>query len=361
MSKSVTAMLVLAFLTASWLTAVKPAVADDGIRGNLSVTSPDSQTAYTGTMLVDLTIAWSVSLPIPWMHVKCSYGIDGGPTVIFTNESSVVFWTSSSIVFTYARSVLDISSLANGKHKLTIVAEGDYNFDNDFVFPLNYPFAPIYFYANVITPPDILVWSPQNKRYSVADIPLNFTIETPTSWIGYSLDRQNNETIGENTTLIGLSDGSHSLVVYAYDTVGNVGAQRVTFTIAVPPKIGVLSPLNQTYDESSVPLIFTVDKTVNWTGYSLDGKQNVTVIGNSTVTNMTNGLHSITVLANDTFGNIVASETVDFSVEVPVETPKPQPELFPMTLVVASIGAAVIVGLGLLVYFKKLRGETKQT
>ena len=50
-----------------------------------------------------------------------------------------------------------------------------------------------------------------------------------------------------------------------------------------PPKISILSPVNQTYNESSVPLVFTVDKTVNWTGYSLDGQQNVTITGNTTI------------------------------------------------------------------------------
>jgi parallel beta-helix repeat protein len=111
-----------------------------------------------------------------------------------------------------------------------------------------------------------------------------------------------------------------------------------------PPKISVLSPLNQTYNETSVPLVFTVDKQVNWTGYSLDGKQNVTVTGNCTIANVTNGVHSITVYANDTYGNMGASEIVTFTVA--------KPEPFPTTLVIAPI-ASVVVGVGLLVYFKK--------
>jgi hypothetical protein len=35
----------------------------------------------------------------------------------------------------------------------------------------------------------------------------------------------------------------------------------------------VLSPLSQTYNESSVPLVFNSDKTTNWTSYSLDGQK----------------------------------------------------------------------------------------
>jgi N-acetylneuraminic acid mutarotase len=117
-----------------------------------------------------------------------------------------------------------------------------------------------------------------------------------------------------------------------------------------PPKISLLSPIKHTYNESSVPLVFTTDKSVNWAGYSLDGKQNVTLTGNSTVANMTNGLHSITVYANDTFGNF-ASQTISFTIA--------KPEPFPTATVAAISGAsAVVVAAGLMVYFKKRKPAT---
>jgi hypothetical protein len=350
--KALTLIFILAFSTSLLvgIPTVKPAE-NGGVHGKLSMTSPNSQTAYTDTMLVDFTIAWSVSLPIPWMNVKVSYRIDDGPTIALTNESNIVFERSSSIVYTHANTLVDISHLADGKHKLTIIAEGSYNVNNDFIYPLNYYFAPIYFYVNIFTPPDILILSPQNKIYNVASTQLNFTIDTPTSWIGYSLDSQNNVTLDGNTTLIGLIDGPHSLIIYANDTVGNMGAsQIVTFTIATPPKISILLPLNRTYTGPNVSLIFTLDKPVNCICYSLDRKLNETVTGNTTITGISNGMHNITVYANDTFGNIVASKTLYFSVEVPVEIPEP----FPLVPVAAASGASVaVVGVGLLFYFKK--------
>jgi hypothetical protein len=121
-----------------------------------------------------------------------------------------------------------------------------------------------------------------------------------------------------------------------------------------PPKISVLSPLNQTYNETSIPLFFTLDKLVNWTGYSLDGESNVTVtssILNSsarvvTIANVTKGVHNVTVYANDTYGNMGASETVTFTVAVP--------EPFPaVPVAVASVASIAVVIAGLLVYFKK--------
>lgn len=114
-----------------------------------------------------------------------------------------------------------------------------------------------------------------------------------------------------------------------------------------PPKISVLSPINQAYNESSVSLVFAVDKSVNWTGYSLDGKQDVTITGNTTIANITNGMHNIIVYANDTFGNICASQNITFAIA--------KSETFPTAPVVAVSGAsaAVVVVAGLAVYFKK--------
>jgi parallel beta-helix repeat protein len=113
-----------------------------------------------------------------------------------------------------------------------------------------------------------------------------------------------------------------------------------------PPQITLLSPVNQAYNESSVDLVFTTDEAVNWTAYSLDGKQNVTITGNSTITGIPNGSHNLIVYANDTFGNMGTSETLTFTIAVP--------ESFPTLLVAAGLGVAVlVVGLGLFFYFKK--------
>jgi N-acetylneuraminic acid mutarotase len=130
----------------------------------------------------------------------------------------------------------------------------------------------------------------------------------------------------------------------SYVTPVSVNERYTPIGYGVPPEIKGVSPVNQTYNESSVSLVFTVDKPVNWTGYSLDGKQNVTVAGNTTLTGLSSGLHNVTVYANDTYGNMGASETVIFTISEP----------FPTALVAAASGASIaIIVVGLLVYFKK--------
>lgn len=128
-----------------------------------------------------------------------------------------------------------------------------------------------------------------------------------------------------------------------------------------PPKISLLTPTNQTYTNSSVPFVFSVDvlapvKDVNWTGYSLDGAPNVTITSNNpvvngatidfTVANVTNGLHSIIVYANDSYGNMAATEPLTFTVKLPPSFP---------TAIVAGISVVVVAVIATVVfyYFKK--------
>ncbi len=94
-------------------------------------------------------------------------------------------------------------------------------------------------------------------------------------------------------------------------------------------------------------LNFTVSKPVVWMGYSLDGKDNVTVSGNATLQDVSIGLHNVTVYAEDAFGYVGVSETANFTVTEP----------FPVAPVIAASGAAVIC-VFLLVYFNKRKHKS---
>jgi parallel beta-helix repeat protein len=90
----------------------------------------------------------------------------------------------------------------------------------------NYPLMPFG------SPPAVLIVSPENKTYTVNHVPLTFVVSEPTSWMGYILDGQANVTIAGNTTLSGLSIGSHQLVVYAKDIDEKTGtSETIHFTI----------------------------------------------------------------------------------------------------------------------------------
>jgi len=78
--------------------------------------------------------------------------------------------------------------------------------------------------------------------------------------------------------------------------------------------VSVLSPKNTTYTVSRLPLTFTLNASILWTGYSLDGQSNITAVVNTTLVNVAEGSHSIVVYANDTAGLMGSSQTVYFTV-----------------------------------------------
>ena len=95
-----------------------------------------------------------------------------------------------------------------------------------------------------LTAPIVFVSTPKNGTYYASDIPLTFTVNEPFSSISYSLDGQAEAAITGNTTLLGLTVGTHYITVYAKDLAGNVGTSgTIQFTIAArfPTELVVIS------------------------------------------------------------------------------------------------------------------------
>jgi hypothetical protein len=97
--------------------------------------------------------------------------------------------------------------------------------------------------------------------------------------------------------------------------------------VAGPPEIHVLSPKNEAYAATSILLSFTVDRTTQWTGYSLDGQANVTISGNTTLS-LSEGSHWIRVFANCSYGT-GCSGNVSFTADITpptLDTPSRTPQ-----------------------------------
>ncbi len=163
-------------------------------------------------------------------------------------------------------------------------------------------------------PPKIEIVSPESKTYN--SVLLAYTVNKATSWVGYSLDNQANVTLTGGVPLNGLSNGQHSIVVYANDTLGNIGASSViTFYVdTLGPQINVLTPGNQSYSSRDIQLTFTVDESVSSLSYILDGQEAVPIAGNVTLPALPDGSHWLTVNGVDEIGNSASSDTVHFDI-----------------------------------------------
>jgi parallel beta-helix repeat protein len=132
-------------------------------------------------------------------------------------------------------------------------------------------------------------------------------------WSDYT-DVDDNSGPYQNIT--GVPDGiwDHPYVI----NVGNVDRYplKLKWHEVELPVMTVLSPEDKTYAVSSdIPLTFRVDKPADWIGYSLNGQAKVTIAGNATLPTLPDGPHYVVVYANDTYGNMGASNMVHFTVD----------------------------------------------
>jgi len=117
-----------------------------------------------------------------------------------------------------AESRVALYALSDGPHNVTVTYYSAFSQGTETVF-----------FTVDTNPPNISDLNVENETYSVHDVPLSFSVNESTSWLGYSLDSQANVTIGGNVTLFGLPDGTHTIVIYANDTVGNTGKSVTAF------------------------------------------------------------------------------------------------------------------------------------
>jgi hypothetical protein len=126
----------------------------------------------------------------------------------------------------------------------------------------------------------------------------------------------------------------------------------ICFTIdRTPPTVSLLPPENVS-STSAVPLNLTVNEACSKITYSLNGQQNVTAAGNSTLPHLAAGQYNVTYYVWDVAGNIGSSETVIFSV---AETPNATKEVYGSLLLPSAVVTSMIVvtGVGLLVYKRR--------
>ncbi len=198
-------------------------------------------------------------------------------------------------------------------------------------------------------PPKLQITSPENRTYR--DVTLAYTTNKGAQWIGYSIDGGENITVTSSVHLLGLSQGGHRIVMYANDTAGNMGeSNAVYFSVdSIAPQIVMFSPTNKSYDASDVQLSFYVDEGTSALEYSLDGQQNIPIIGNVTLVALSNGAHRITVFAADKIGN-VQEVTVYFEVAP-----------FPTLTVIAVVVIAIIVLALVYIVFKMRKPKNPKT
>jgi len=120
----------------------------------------------------------------------------------------------------------------------------------------------------------------------------------------------------------------------------------------VPPEVTMLSPTSsKTYSGTDFALTFTVNKPTTWLGYSLDGKENVNLTGNITLSGLPDGSHYVTIYAKDKYGNVGASETITFTL-------LSSNQLLEVS-VLAALLTAIVIAIGSLLIYRRKRANRR--
>ena len=168
----------------------------------ITVLAPENK-IYTTS---DVPLVFTVNKPALWM----AYQIDRGRNVTISGNTTI--------------------TLPDGWHNMTVyAADADYN---------NGASETVHFsnFAVDTVPLNVTIHSIQNVTYTNQELSLNFTIDKPGTWTAYSLDGQANMTISQNTTLTGLTSGTHTLTIYAQDAIGLIEASNtINFGVADTP------------------------------------------------------------------------------------------------------------------------------
>ncbi|MCD6383737.1 MAG: right-handed parallel beta-helix repeat-containing protein, partial [Thermoplasmata archaeon] len=150
--------------------------------------------------------------------------------------------------------------------------------------------------------------------------------------------------MGGNYTLEDLAEGNHTVVVKAIDLLGHSTTDSVTFTVDVtPPRLEITSPLNGTVTlDPSIRISWSVeDETsgIDRMVMSVDGGPHTPITGRKHTLNLTEGWHTIMIVAYDRAGNS-AKDTIRVGVD-----------LTPPSIQNVSIPKKLCVGEGGLVSF----------
>jgi len=344
---------------ANWLI---PTSSSPPPKPEISILLPEPDKTYSTTVGVDFLVVGP-----GWADLRnyiklssISYSIDDSPAVQFIREQIVVDSNngfSRNLVFHFLG---NITELSHGTHSIVVYAEFEGKYSPEPYrledFKAAGASSKTYFTVNSSITDTILpentILTPANEVYNTIDIAISLADDEPCSQVRHSLDGEKSVATDGNTTLTGLSDGPHILLLFASDLAGNTKSSVTSFTVSAPPIILIVSPENKIYETTNTTLDFTVNDPVLWIKYSLDNKANQTATGNITLTDLTDGQHTIVVYACDTSEKVGASETVAFTVGT-LEEP------FPTVPIAAASIAVIIVASGLLIYWKKRNRDVK--
>ncbi|MDI6721016.1 MAG: S8 family serine peptidase, partial [Candidatus Aenigmarchaeota archaeon] len=231
------------------------------------------------------------------------------------------------------------------------------------------------FFSTDIRPVVNITVPANSTRFSTnLSLELNYTITSydalDKTW--YSIDSGANAIVASNFTFNVSADGWHTLYLYANSSVNKTDSSAVTFLVdTLPPNVTINSPANSSViNVTSFSVNYTASDAVSvsqcvieWTNQSSQ-KQNFTrsACENLTISNVSEGVHSVRAFVNDTF-NRTNSSTITFSIALypSITISSPSNTTYNYTNMTLNYTASDASGINTCWFFNTTNGRTNLT
>lgn len=246
-----------------------------------------------------------------------------------------------TLVFTlFCFSILVINPFITGKAQSKIIVPVDYPTITGTVPPDSETF-----------PPQISIETPTNNTaYSTNSLPLIFNVTAPQSktaseatvlfvtyqgdWMDKGVQLQFTGGGGQSCYSLVISkipEGNHRITIQAFGSglylenaqylsykEFRINSQsQANFIIDTETPTSSILEIQNVSTSQEIFLAFTVNEPILTASYSLDGQQNITMQGNTTLPNLPAGQHNVTIYTYDLAGNIGKSESTFFVTQQP--------------------------------------------
>jgi hypothetical protein len=209
------------------------------VYATIEIQTPIYTGANAGSLALDVTIEYYVyerstqSVLIPYQNFTCIYSVDNGEwkeTFLRANVSQS--WCMSLVngggwneVFCSYSAV--VQGLSDGLHLINVTVTPSEVWSHDY-YSLGTD-SSIYFAVHGQSVFSCRLKHPWNVTGGNPNVFLEPVLNAPSSWMAYSLDGQANVTITGETKMPGVTNGCHSVTVYANDTCGAMTRSNTVF------------------------------------------------------------------------------------------------------------------------------------
>lgn len=270
---------------------------------SVAISSPIANQLYNSS---NLSLNYVVTPSGGAVVSSCGYSLNGAANVTLSTCQNTTFIASE------------------GGNNISVTAQDTNN--------TNYTSTVLNFMVDTISPSVAIQLPPNNASYNTTTVPLNYTAsDTNRDSCKYELNGVNYTlTACANTTMTAPS-GQNIVKVYVNDTVNYTSVANSSFFVDITiPTISISSPINKTYNVTSIPLNYTAFDPISTVMCNIEFNGVNTSSPTCTNTTLTaiQGNNYVKIWVNDTVNNINTSRVSFFvdsispslSIQLPTNT-----------------------------------------